>query len=113
MEITREVEMLVTQVVSIAWLRSCLEVGIRFRNKDTGVDEENELRIYESFVRQLDLFDMPDVKVNPKILEKNIYEVLGNYLLRTRNIDVRKNLVSAAFSEAMLNKIKDLKGPKK
>jgi hypothetical protein len=80
MEITKEVETLVTQVVSIAWLRSCLEVGIRFRNKDTGVDEENELRIYESFVRQLDLFDMPDVKVNPKILEKNIYEVLGNYL---------------------------------
>ena len=108
MEITKAHEMLVTQIVSIAWLRACLEVGIQFRNKDTGRLEDNEIRIYESFVRQLDLFDMPKVKMSPKLLEKNIYEVLGSYLIYNRNAETRKVLVSAPFMEAMLTKIKEV-----
>lgn len=109
MEINKSVEMLVSQIVSIAWLRSCLEVGVTFTNKETGESEENELRIFDSFVRQLDLFDVPDVRMNPKIVEKNIYEVIGSYLLKNKNYDLRKTLTSVQFVEAMNHKIYQLR----
>jgi len=108
-EISKTTEMLVSQVVSIAWLRSCLEVGITFRNKETGENEDNELQIYDSFMRQLDLFDVPNVKMNPKIIEKNIYEVIGNYLVFSKQPELRKTLVSVQFMQAMQEKIKGLK----
>lgn len=113
METNKSVQMLVSQVVSIAWLRSCLEVGINFTNKETGQNEDNELTIYDSFLRQLDLFDVPDVRMNPKIIEKNIYEVLGSYLLKNRNPDLRKVLTSVQFMEAMEEKLLSIKKAKK
>jgi hypothetical protein len=113
MEISKAVEMLVSQIVSIAWLRSCLEVGVTFTNKETGQSEDNELFIYDSFLRQLDLFDVPDVRMNPKIIEKNIYEVVGSYLLKNKNHDLRKTLVSVHFMEAMQQKLQTVREKKR
>ncbi len=103
------VSMMVDQIVSLAWIRCCMEEGVDFVNKGTGETERDERKVYEAFENKTGEFDLPKARVSPNGFEKNILEVLGSYLLYNDNGHIQEMMRAADFRTLMLRKIEELR----
>lgn len=100
---------LITHVVSLAWLRCCMEEGVDFLNKHTGTIETNEVVIYNHLQQQSGAFDLPNAKCTPKGLEKNLLEVIGNLVVHNENQQIKDMLISESFAAQIKDYIKRIK----
>jgi hypothetical protein len=105
-------ELFAKQIITLSWLRCAVEEGTTFINKQTGEAEENELIIYSNINSGSGLFDLPDVACTPRGLEKNLYEVLGSFVVQNKNPDVLALIISPEFIAIMEEHIKDIKARK-
>ena len=105
-------ELFAKQIITLSWLRCAVEEGTTFINKHTGETEENELVIYSNISSGSGVFDLPDVACTPRGLEKNLYEVLGSFIVQNKNPDVLALIISPEFVSRMEDHIKDIKARK-
>lgn len=105
-------ELFARQIITLSWLRCAIEEGTTFINKQTGEFEENELRIYSQIQAGTGVFDLPDVVCTPKGLEKNLYEVLGSFVVQNKNPEILNLIISPEFINLMENHLKDIKARK-
>lgn len=94
-------EMLVTQVIALAWFRCLMEEGFDFKNKLTGEVETNEITIYRNLQAKTGAFDMPAALASPRGLEKNLLEVIGNLVIYNTNPAVKDAINSVEFTDAV------------
>ena len=102
-------KMLVDQIVSLAWIRCCMEEGVDFINLHTGGTERDERTIYAAFENRTGEFDVPKARVSPSGFEKNILEVVGSYTLYQDNGQVREIMQAPEFRTLMDRKIQELR----
>lgn len=103
------IEMLTTQVISLAWFRCLMEEGYDFINKVSGEIETNEITIFRSFQNNTGMFDLPAALCSPKGLEKNLLEVIGNLAVYNTNPAIKEVLNSAEFISAIQKHIEKIR----
>ena len=103
------IKIVVDQVVSLAWLRCCMEEGVDFVNRHTQEVERDERKIYAAFENKTGEFEVPKARVSPTGFEKNILEVVGSYLLNVNNHQVHEIMQTPDFKSTMNRKIQELR----
>lgn len=98
-------ELLIKQITSLAWIRAAIESGVDFVNKETAESELDEVKIYTNFENKTGLFDVPNANVSPKIFEKNVLEVIGSYVLNSKNPELLRTLLTSEFRRGIIEKI--------
>ena len=105
-------ELFARQIITLSWLRCAVEEGTTFVNKQTGETEENELVIYSHIQSGTGVFDLPDVVCTPRGLEKNLYEVLGSFIVQNKSPEILEMVISPEFVELMERHVEDIKNRK-
>jgi len=103
------VDLVVQQIVALAWIRCVQEEGVDFVNKYTGAIETDEILIYDSLQKQEGLFDVPAAKGSKWGLEKNMLEVIGGYLLYSEDPQILTVMTSQTFKQHVKNKIEEIR----
>jgi len=103
-------QMLIEQIVSLAWIRCLVEEGVTFIHKQTSEVVKDEKRIYQALQAKTGEFDVPAANASPAGMEKNILEVIGHYLIYTENYHIQQILQTPDFSTLIKNKIDKVRG---
>lgn len=93
------------RIVALAWIRCLMEEGVDFVSATTGVAEKSELAVLDDWSNQRGEFSVPKANAKPAWLEKNIYEVVGNFLLKEPTADILNILMSRDFRSHLIAKI--------
>jgi len=102
-----QVEMLIKQVLALAWIRCVIEEGVDFKNKRTNKLERDEKVIYQALETSSGEFDVPAARGSKYGLEKNIHEVLGGFVLQGAP-EILKLMLSNAFRTQITTKLGEI-----
>lgn len=101
------------KILTLAWIRCLMEEGVDFISTKTGKPESREIAILDDWANMRGEFVVPQANASPKGLEKNINEVLGNFLLTDSSPDMQAVLVSRDFKSYMRSKIDQIRTKEK
>lgn len=104
-----DIELLVKQVVALAWIRCVIEEGVDFIDKSTGKRIGDEIEIYRSFEAQEGRFDLPAAKGSRAGLEKNLLEIIGGYSVFSDEPETRALLNHPEFRKQIKHKIETIR----
>lgn len=97
------------QIIKLAWIKGLLSEDFPFINKFDESRERREMIIFQNFEAQTGAFDLPAAEVRPVVMERSIYEVVGQFMLTNKNNDIQLMLQAPELKSLLLQKISQIK----
>lgn len=101
-------DILLDQILTLAWIRCAMEEGVNFISKKTKQREQSERAILLDWQNSTGEFDVPKANCSPSGVAKNVLEVVGGYIAYEWDEDITAVITSLPFRHKLKQKLAGL-----